>query len=277
MKASVILATYNQPRKLAAALYSLTLQSEKNFEIVVADDGSRDDTRALVDAFRKSSGLSVRHQWQEDDGFRKARILNASVRASTSDKLIFMDGDTFAHKDFVSDHVAALERSDVFLGRRVMLGPEPTEMVEANPKSLGSFKFWLKAFVSTFAKLNPTRHLNRGLRLPLWLITLLKYDRVPDLIGCNFSVRREAFVKVNGFDEKHVGYGNEDGDLYIRLRNSDARIEGAKCYAVQWHLWHQERAFKPGAEDFYNDRLKNDHTSVWCEHGLVTAKTREDL
>jgi len=268
VNASVILATYNQPVKLAAALYSLSQQSETNFEIIVADDGSLDDTRALIDAFRVSSGLQVTHVWQEDEGFRKARILNASIRSARSEKLVFMDGDTFAHRDFVRDHIVALNNSDVFLGRRVMLGPVPSAWVEANPARLGSIVFWLRAFASTFSRVHPTRHLNRGLRLPPWLRRLLRYDCVPDLIGCNFSATRAALERVNGFDEAHIGYGNEDGDLYIRLRNSGARIKGSKCYAVQWHLWHPERSFQEGAENFYNERLKNDRSSVRCKNGL---------
>jgi len=268
MKASVILATYNQPTKLVAALYSLTKQSERDFEIVIADDGSAAKTRELVESFQKSSHIKLRHEWQEDEGFRKARILNQSIRSASTDRLIFMDGDTFAHKHFVRDHLEALEISDVFLGRRVMLGPEPTTLVENDPSLMGTPEFWILAFASSLFRKNPTRHLNRGLRLPAWLRKLVKYDHVPDLIGSNFSARREALVEVNGFDENHVGYGNEDGDLYIRLRNSGARIRGSKCFAVQWHLWHQERAFQTGAEDFYNDRLKNDHTSVRCDQGL---------
>jgi glycosyltransferase involved in cell wall biosynthesis len=268
MKASVILATYNQPAKLAASLHSLAAQSERDFEIVIADDGSRAETRDLIDAFRLSSGLKIEHLWQEDEGFRKARILNAAIRASHSENLIFMDGDTYAHKHFVRDHVAALTDADVFLGRRVMLAPSVSMWVEAAPSRLGGIGFWLRALVSTFEKEHPTKHLNRGLRLPHALRQLLKYNHVPDLIGCNFSARRESLVKVNGFDETHVGYGNEDGDLYIRLRNSGARIAGAKCFAVQWHLWHAERSFQPGAEDFYNTRLKSDRTSVRCENGL---------
>lgn len=268
VKASVILATYNQPTKLAASLHSLAAQSERDFEIVVADDGSRSETRDLIDAFRLSSSLEVQHLWQEDEGFRKARILNAAIRAARSENLIFMDGDTFVHRHFVRDHVDALAEADVFLGRRVMLGPAVTKWVEAAPARVGGLMFWWRALLSTFASEHPTRHLNRGLRLPHALRKILKYNHVPDLIGCNFSARRASLVKVNGFDEKHVGYGNEDGDLYIRLRNSGARIAGAKCYAVQWHLWHAERAFQPGAEDHYNTRLKNDHSSVWCESGL---------
>lgn len=275
LKASIILATYNQPAKLAASLYSLRLQSETSFEVVVADDGSTSETLRVIEAFKKSQLLRITHVWQEDDGFRKARILNESIRKSSTEKVIFMDGDTFAHKHFVRDHLEALARSDIFLGRRVMLGPEPSQMIEADPTVMGSLEFWILALASSLFKKNRTRHLNRGLRLPAWLRSLLGYDRVPDLIGCNFSARKESLVKVNGFDEKHVGYGNEDGDLYIRLRNSGARIEGSKCFAVQWHLWHEERAFQTGAEDFYNHRLKTDHSSVRCEDGLSGNDTQD--
>ncbi|MEO6459024.1 MAG: glycosyltransferase [Bdellovibrionota bacterium] len=268
MKASVILATYNQPAKLAASLYSLSKQSEKDFEIVIADDGSRDETRRLIEEFRRVSRTELVHEWQDDEGFRKARILNASIRKARSTKLVFMDGDTFAHKDFIKDHLEALETADVFLGRRVMLGPDASRMVENDPSLMGTPEFWILAIASTFFKKTPTKHLNRGLRLPAWLRSFLKYDRVPDLIGCNFSATKAALLKVNGFDEAHVGYGNEDGDLYIRLRNSGARIAGSKCYAVQWHLWHQERSFKPGAETLYNERLANDRSSVSCSDGL---------
>ena len=105
MKISVIVATYNWPSALRLSLQSLMRQTAHNFEIVVADDGSRNETRELIERLTKSSPVPIIHSWQEDIGFSLARSRNQAVLKSHGDYLIFVDGDCIVPKDFVASHL----------------------------------------------------------------------------------------------------------------------------------------------------------------------------
>src|SRR5687768_17180449 len=105
MKVSVVISTYNSPEWLEKVLWGYEFQTYRNFELVIADDGSGDSTREIIDRFKTQSGLDVIHVWHEDRGFQKSEILNKAIQASKTDYLIFSDGDCIPRKDFVGVHV----------------------------------------------------------------------------------------------------------------------------------------------------------------------------
>mgnify|MGYP000903789111 FL=1 len=121
MKISVIVATYNWPSALRLSLQSLMRQTAHNFEIVVADDGSRNETRELIERLTKSSPVPIIHSWQEDIGFSLARSRNQAVLKSHGDYLIFVDGDCIVPKDFVANHLKLAASGKVVAGPRILL------------------------------------------------------------------------------------------------------------------------------------------------------------
>src|ERR1041384_885013 len=86
---SLVVSTYNRPDALGACLRSLAGQIDRNFEIVVADDGSGTETRDVIDSWVSGIGVPLRHVWQEDCGFRLAEIRNRAIAASAGGYLIF--------------------------------------------------------------------------------------------------------------------------------------------------------------------------------------------
>src|SRR3990167_2945779 len=100
-KASVILATYNWPEALALVLSGLVTQTEKNFEVVIADDGSEEATKKVITKYQARNIFSIKHLWQENKGFRKCRILNQAIAASRGEVLVFLDGDCVPHRDYI--------------------------------------------------------------------------------------------------------------------------------------------------------------------------------
>lgn len=126
MKTTAIVPTYNRPGELILSLQSLALQTRLPDEVIVADDGSGEETRRAVEAFSGSPGcpFPVRHVWQEDRGFRKPRILNEAVRNATGDYLLFLDGDCMAHRRFVEEHLRLAGRDSILGGKRVEIGRE---------------------------------------------------------------------------------------------------------------------------------------------------------
>lgn len=266
-RVSLFLTTYEMPRHLALVLAGLSRQSFRDFEILLCDDGSGSETRVLIDGFRASSGLKVEHIWQEHQGFRKCRMLNEGLRRAQGDIAVFLDGDCVPHRDYLRDHVEQQEEGRFLAGRRVELGPKISEWLTPERVQDGFFDFPGPRMI--WSVLNKdSQHLQRTLR---WshpaLRRALGMENVDDLKGCNYSVPRKHLEAINGFDEAYEGYGREDTDVELRLRNLGLRIKSMKGLALQYHVWHPRRAFTP-SNDKRLDELKVSGR-VRCEQGLV--------
>ena len=86
---SVIITTYNEPDWLELCLESYRRQTNRNFEIIIADDGSSCETKDVINSF---PDIISEHIWQPDNGFQKTKILNKAITASKSNYLLFTDG-----------------------------------------------------------------------------------------------------------------------------------------------------------------------------------------
>ncbi|MGB2815739.1 MAG: glycosyltransferase, partial [Burkholderiaceae bacterium] len=100
MQVSVIVSTYNRPDALRAVLAGLAEQGDRGFEVLVADDGSGDETRATVAECAAVSAVPVRHIWHEDKGFRLSAIRNLAAAHAEGEYLVFIDGDCVPRLDF---------------------------------------------------------------------------------------------------------------------------------------------------------------------------------
>lgn len=234
MRASVVVSTYNQPRALELSLAGLLAQSCRDFEIVVADDGSGDETRAVVERAR-GGDLPVVHVWHPDEGFRKTEILNRAVVAASADYLVFTDGDCIPRADWVATHLR-LARPGAFLsGGYLKLPADVSARITAADVRAGHATdlAWLRAH-----GWRPRRHALR----------LLTGDVVPTLLdrvtttgatwnGHNASTWKEAIVAANGFD-LDMTYGGEDRALGERLVNAGLRGVQIRHRAPVVHLDH---------------------------------------
>ncbi len=258
---SLIATTYNQPADLDLYLRSLKQQTYAAFEIVIADDGSGEETRRVIAHHQREwAGPRLKHVWHEDQGYRKAKIVNEAVRQSSGQWLVFTDSDHLVHPQFVADHVSQRGTNRLFMGRRVDLTQPVSDWIRKNPVRLFKPGFYLRIL--------SVRGANRTLRIA-WtpLARALGAFRVPDLLGSNFSIARDLLFRVNGFDESNEHYWGEDGDLYARVSHVGAEIYGRKMFAVQLHLWHPLRKPKPDAEVGYRNRLADPHYQ-FCKIGL---------
>jgi glycosyltransferase involved in cell wall biosynthesis len=255
--ASLILATYQWPEALALVLSGLMTQSEKNFEVMIADDGSDFRTKDVITVFERRRAFPIRHFWQENQGFRKSRILNQAIQAARGRVLIFLDGDCVPHREYVAQHIALQDGRHYIAGRRVDLSREFTHWldparVEAgalNGTITGLFHLWRDSL-----REEGSRPFHRAymVRHP-WFRKVFGLDKVADLKGCNFSVLREHMLALDGFDESYEGYGREDTDVELRLQNLGLKIKSAKNLCLQFHLWHERRGFTPANDDLLNE------------------------
>lgn len=233
----MVITTYNRPDALAAVVEACFVQSDKNFEIIIADDGSTANTRRCVDALRKRSPVPLKHVWQSDRGFRAAMARNRATQAARGEYVVFLDGDCIPQRDFISQHRKLARRGHMVRGSRVLLSPVLTRRV-------------LDGLVDLPA-CGALRHV--GLRLGGHMNKLLQVLlRWPDIgrestrfswrriKSCNLGVWRCDLDTVDGFDESFQGWGHEDADLAVRLFNAGVmRKDGAFATEV-FHLYHQQ-------------------------------------
>lgn len=234
---SVVITTYNRPDALTAVVEACFLQDDKNFEIIIADDGSTANTRECIEQLARRAPVPLKHVWQPDEGFRAAMARNRGTLAAAGDYIIFLDGDCIPQRDFVSRHRALARPGFLVSGSRVLLSPALTEKVLAERIDLPA--------IGLFDKLRYRLRgdMNKVLQLLLRWPDLGRERRTFSwrrIKSCNLAVWRADLEKVNGFDESFVGWGHEDSDLVVRLFHAGVlRKDGAFATEVL-HLWHRE-------------------------------------
>jgi glycosyltransferase involved in cell wall biosynthesis len=233
--ASVIIPTYNRPRALRRILLALDEQTIDCFEVVVADDGSSDETRETIDHLRERVSFELKHAWQEDRGYRPRRIRNLGVFHSTGDYLIFLDGDCLPFPDYIEMHRYLAEPGWFVRGTRNYLWREFSERVLAEdlPVTRWGFPRWLLARL-----MGEADRATAVLRVKTQALRKRYPRRTQGCMTCNLGVWRADFFEVDGLDQAYTGWGLEDIDLVVRLINAGIfRKEGRLAVPVL-HLWH---------------------------------------
>lgn len=239
---SVILSTYNSPVWLEKVIWGYMQQTFRDFEIVIADDGSTDDTRLLIRAISEHSGLPIMHVWQEDDGFQKNRALNKAIAACRGDYLIFSDGDCIPRKDFVAQHVSNSGKGRFLSGGYFKLSMDISRTItrqdieDQHPFDI----HWLR---QRGLKRSP-RNLKLTHNAALGHILNRLVVAAPSWNGHNASCHKEHLFKVNGFNED-MAYGGEDRELGDRLMNYGLKPRKIRYSAVLVHLDHPRGYVNP--------------------------------
>ncbi|OUS12321.1 glycosyl transferase family 2, partial [Rhodospirillales bacterium 47_12_T64] len=238
--------TYNWPQALGFVLRSVESQTDKNFEVIIADDGSRQETIDLVKEYAKNSSIKISHYWHKDDGFRVAAARNGAVELAEGEYVIFIDGDCCLMPSFISSHRKLAEKGWFVAGRRVYLKRGFTNRVL---KKGWSFFRWSRAILFLMGL---TGQCNR----PFQFVPLLQSDKErkkqmdswDKVQTCNLGVWKDDFYKVDGFDESYVGHGLEDSDFTLRILRSGIKRITANHSSPVLHLFHSrsipERADK---------------------------------
>ena len=234
---SVIVTTYNREDALEAVLSSLSRQSDRGFEVVVADDGSRATTGAVVERWRPRLGVPLDHVWQMNCGFRAAEIRNRAILVCHGDYCIFLDGDCIAPADFVATHRRLAERGWFVTGNRVLLSSTLTAAVlsdDLRPETW-SAPGWVRQRLR-----GGVNRLAAVLRLPLGPLRKLRSGQWRGARSCNLAIWRSDLERVDGFDAWFSGWGREDSDLLIRLLRCGLRRKDGRFATGVIHLWHPQ-------------------------------------
>ncbi|MBD1558504.1 glycosyltransferase [Vibrio sp. S9_S30] len=257
-RASLIIAFYNNIELLELVFKALNEQTEKNFELVIADDGSKKEVVDHIKNRIENLPFPVQHVWHEDKGFRKNRILNKAVIASKSDYLIFLDGDCIPEAHFVEDHLSESSRGYALNGRRVDLSEKYSRLLKShkNPATFFTEFKWsiLKDYIfSGGGQKEKGRNIEKGFRILNPTLRRMIIPKDKGLVGCNFSLFKDDLLKINGFDMRYEAPGvGEDSDLDYRWLLAGFKKNSLFYKATQLHCYHPilERSSKN--DDIYN-------------------------
>jgi glycosyltransferase involved in cell wall biosynthesis len=264
MKLAIIATTYNRPDALAAVLEGYLAQSDCEFELFIADDGSTQETAQIVRQYQTRAGFPVHHVWQEDRGFRAAAIRNRALARTQSDYIIFTDGDCIPMPYFVFRHRALAEPGHFVAGNRVLLSEAFT--CEALEKKLPLHSWNLAQWWHASRRSDINRILPLVSLPDLALLRKMTPGRWQGVKTCNLAVWRNDLLRINGLDESYSGWGLEDSDLVIRLLHAGIKHKSGRFAVPALHLWHKE-----------NDRGSLAENQRRLEDALRSTRTRARL
>jgi glycosyltransferase involved in cell wall biosynthesis len=265
-RVSLIVPTFQRPQSLRLVLLSLECQRDlasSDLEIIVADDGSQDETEEVVRRFRATSRFNVLFTTHPHDGFQAARARNDGVRASTAPYLVFLDGDCVAPARHVAQHLRRRRPRTAMAGFCYYLDRDTSSRIDEKAVQSGEFE--------RCASREQRRQLTR-MDWKARFYALLRHPRRPKLYSGDFGMWRCDYEALNGFNEEFTGWGCEDDEFRIRLLRAGIRVRSILRWTRTYHLWHPPvpsypRRWQDGANV---DRLaiERQRTSPRCEHGL---------
>jgi len=228
---SLITPTYNWPEALELLLLSILNQTVLPNEVIIADDGSREDTKKLIEDFQKKFAIPLIHIWHEDIKNRKPMIMNKAIATAKYEYIIEIDGDIIMNKHFIEDHLTFALKGHYLFGSRVNI--QQNLVSELFSKKIIQFNFFSKGI----------KKRGRTIRIP----SLMRFQKSIDkrsskLRGCNMSFWKEDFIKVNGFNESLVGWGIDDSEMIQRLHNLGIKGKRLKYSGIAYHIYHNEQS-----------------------------------
>lgn len=255
---ALIITTYNWTEALEAVLQSAFSQTVLPTEIIIADDGSSEETKELIGKMRKLTQIPIVHFWQEDRGFRAASARNGAIRESNSEYIVMIDGDMILEPHFIEDHLSAARKNTFIQGRRALLTKETTQRV------LSSGKYTFSCYDKGI------KNRKNMIRSEILSKIFSVYNNtIAGIRTCSFALYREDAYLVNGFNEAFTGWGREDSEFVVRLMNAGVKRKDMRFKAIAYHLYHPVNVRKSLPQ---NDTLLSsaiEEHAVWCEKGLI--------
>ena len=257
LQSSLIISTYNWPEALDLVLKSALEQRALPNEIIIADDGSKDDTKQLINTYKNKFKIPLTHVWHEDDGFRKSVILNKALAKAKGEYIIQVDGDCIMHPSFVKDHLQFAKAHTYLYGSRVNIQKPYLNTLFTNkqtrftPFSKGIKKRTRAIHAPLLSNFYKARH------------TFSKKFR-----GCNTSYFKSDFIAINGYNEDFKGWGREDSELALRFHNYGLQARRLRYRGIVYHIFHIEKS-KDRLElnnSIEQDTIKNN--VKWCLNGI---------
>ena len=271
---SVVLTTYNRSDALAVVLRALQRQTDTDFEVVIADDGSQPAHRTRIREVAQGCPFPLAHVWHPDVGFTVARARNLGVAQSRGSYLILLDGDCVPDLDFIAQHRRLMQNGFLVNGSRCLLSKRLTQHVlDGAADIVGmTWLYWLREWRKGYAsKLAPL------LRAPDWGVRIEAGFRWHGIRSCNMGLWRADFERVNGFDSSFQGWGHEDADLVLRMFHAGIRRKNGFFATEVFHLWHDEASRNRASANEGTVRQRMQSDIVRAPLGLQECRAEEDF
>ncbi len=251
---SLIISTYQRPDALEKVLRGVAGQTEMPGEVLLADDGSGPETRAVAERWKPE--IALRHLWHEHIGFRKTIILNKSLAEFRGEYVVLLDGDCVPHRRFIADHARLAERNFWVQGRRCFVRNRFVPQFDV--KTTYIWRAILARQITGWPK---------AIRWPWAVIRRNAGQR--GIIGCNMGFWRDDLLAVNGFDEEYTGWGiGEDSDVGTRLYHLGRPRKFVHGRAIVYHLNHPQldRAHVEASRQRLADTIRSG--KIRCDRGV---------
>ena len=271
---SVVLTTYNRSDALAVVLRALQRQTDTDFEVVIADDGSQPAHRTRIREVAQGCPFPLAHVWHPDVGFTVARARNLGVAQSRGSYLILLDGDCVPDLDFIAQHRRLMQNGFLVNGSRCLLSKRLTQHVlDGAADIVGmTWLYWLREWRKGYAsKIAPL------LRAPDWGVRIEAGFRWHGIRSCNMGLWRADFERVNGFDSSFQGWGHEDADLVLRMFHAGIRRKNGFFATEVFHLWHHEASRNRASANEGTVRQRMQSDIVRAPLGLQECRAEEDF
>jgi glycosyltransferase involved in cell wall biosynthesis len=268
LEISVIISTYNSEDWLRKVLEGYKHQDYDNYEVIVADDGSKETTKELIELFQKDYPVPLRHIWHEDEGYRRQRILNIAITECAFDYVLFTDGDCIPRKDFLAVHAKFAEEGFYLSGGYCKLNMSLSKKIDSEDISNGNcFDVkWLKKQDDLGSK--------QALKLSAGntLATVLDFVTPTGATfnNCNSSAWKKDLIAINGYDER-MQYGGPDRELGERLENYGIKTKQIRHKAICLHLDHA-RGYKTKESLDRNLNIRKEvktENKKWTDYGII--------
>jgi len=268
---SIIISTYNSPRWLEKVLIGYNNQSYQFFEIVIADDGSGQETLDLIESIQSKLFYPIVHVWHEDNGFQKSQILNKAIQKCSTPYIIMSDGDCIPRQDFVACHVKHREEGFFLSGGYFMLPMSISKLISNEDIDTG------RCFDLKWLKLHGLKPTFKNFKLTAkgfvsWFLNTITPTNA-SWNGHNASGWKKDILSVNGFDER-MQYGGQDRELGERLFNYGIKSKQLRYSAVCVHLDHP-RGYKTKESIEKNLQIRSkvkSEKSVWTTSGIIKSE-----
>jgi glycosyltransferase involved in cell wall biosynthesis len=253
-EATVIISFYNKIQVLRLVLAGFERQSQRNFEIIIADDGSNPSVVEELQYMIPSFPQPLKHVWHSDEGWRKNIILNKAILEASSDYIIFVDGDCIPHRHFIREHLLAKEKNLVLTGRRVLLSRNISESLTVKKVRYGFLEHLLFPWMIVERLTGRGEFVENAIYFRSKWIRKRINKKDKGMLGSNFSLHKEDLLAVNGFDERYLSpYVGEDTDLEYRLRLQGCKFRHLKHLAIQYHSFHPRLEFTQSNNSIFDD------------------------
>ena len=259
LSVSLIITTYNRPDALAAVLHSVKQQTVLPNEVLIADDGSTNETRQLIEKYQQNYPVALKHIWRPDDGFRAAECRNRALAVAKSEYIVMIDGDMLLSPEFIGDHRQVAQQGVFVQGSRVLLTAEKTaQLLQSTDYPLPK---WYEQGVLKRKS---------AWRIPVLsaIIARQKTQKLRGIRTCNCAFFREDALAINGFNNDFVGWGREDSEFVVRFFNNGGQRINLKFAAIAFHLYHQEQPRQSLAENDQRLTQAIEQHLTYCKNGV---------